>query len=455
MKKLLYIPMLLCLMIFASSCEKSLEELNIDPTKPSDVNLNLLMPEILSSSAFNEGNNPNRVAGIVMQQLYGLDAQQLAYNSYVLGEDVMNNYWNTGLYAGVLRSCDVIITKSAEAGRPFYGAVAKIVMANEYGKATSMFGDIPLSEAFKGTEVLRPVYDSQESVYATIQTMLDDAIRELEAMADGGGYFGGDLVYGGDTAAWAKAAHAFKARYYMHTAKRNNADYANALSEANKSFASNDEAPYFQFETSQTANWSLAKFGIERPSTLGIDDRFAAMMDGDPRQPKYMEFADPFYIYFDDPDEGDLVWGRSDANVPLISFVEMQFIRAEVNARNNGSAGDMLADAIQASFDLLGVEDDGYIAANSSTGDVQQIIEEAYKAYYGFNFHETWTNWRRTGFPEIVSNVTSGSGLNPSGAVPVRYLYVEGETQTNRANVEAARARQGGGLLDAPLWAFE
>jgi hypothetical protein len=32
-------------------------------------------------------------------------------------------------------------------------------------------------------------------------------------------------------------------------------------------------------------------------------------------------------------------------------------------------------------------------------------------------------------------------------------LYPESESQTNSANVEAAKGRQGGALLDQPTWA--
>src|SRR5210317_475459 len=98
MKNILKYTSLLFLSLMMFSCSESLEEINTDPTNPTAVGLDLQLPEVLSSSAFNEGNNPNRVAGIIMQQLLGQDAQQLAYNSYVLGEDVMNNYWRTGLY---------------------------------------------------------------------------------------------------------------------------------------------------------------------------------------------------------------------------------------------------------------------------------------------------------------------------------------------------------------------
>lgn len=445
--------MVLIMALFISSCEKDLAQLNIDPTNPDDVNLNLLMPEILSSSAFNQGTNPARVAGMVLQQLYGIDAQQIAYTNYVLGEDVMNGYWGTGLYAGVLRSCDVIIKKSTEAARPFYGAVAKIVMANELGKATSMFGDIPFSQAFQGTDNLKPAYDSQESVYAAVQSLLDEAARDLEAMTDGGGYFGGDLVYGGDAAAWAKAAHAFKARYYIHTSKRNAGDVANAKAELAQAFGSNAENPTFQFTTSTTANWSLAKFGIERPSTLAFDEDFATMLDGDPRQGVYTFFDGTFWQYFDAP-EGALLWGRSDAGIPMISYVELAFIQAEITMREGGDATADLAAAVAASFELVGVEDNGYIAALPAA-NMETIMTEAYKAYYGFNFLEGWSNWRRTGIPSLSPVPGGAGGLNPSGAIPQRFLYVESETQTNRENVDAARAAQGGALLDVPVWAFQ
>jgi len=111
---------IVCLAIGASSCTGSLEEVNTDPTRLSQVDLRLLLPEVEAQAANNLGFNPHRVAGIVMQQFLGLDAQQLAYNDYILGEDVMNNYWRTGLYAGSLKSAQVMIDQAVEEGNPFY-----------------------------------------------------------------------------------------------------------------------------------------------------------------------------------------------------------------------------------------------------------------------------------------------------------------------------------------------
>ena len=460
MKKLLSYIFLLAIVGSLSSCGEELASLNNDPNNPSKVDLKLMLPEILSQSAFNEGTNPNRVAGIWMQQFFGLDAQQLAYNSYIAGPDVMNNFWGTGLYTGVLRSCDVMIKQAETDVAPFYAAVGKIVMANELGKATSFFGDIPYSEAFQGTENLKPAYESQESIYGAIQTLLDEAIATLST--DASGYIAGDLIYGGDAASWVAAANAFKARYYMHLTKRDASNYAKALTAVGNAFTSNGTAPSFQFTSSETANWSLAKFGIERPSTLGIHPNFYAMMEGDPRRSVYTTEDDPdapdpaFSPFYFDGADGMLVWGRSDASVPMISYVELKFIEAEATAANGGDATAMLSDAITASFDLVGVPADAdFIAAASADASVGNIVTEAYKAYFGFNFHETYSNWRRTGFPALSKAPDGANGFNPSGEIPTRYLYVESEDQTNSDNVEAAKARQGGALLDAKLWAFE
>jgi hypothetical protein len=454
--------LLVCLIFGLGACDKKLDELNIDPTKLTDVELRLMLPEIISQAIFNEGTNQNRIAGIIMQQFEGIDAQQLQYTSYVLGEDAVNNFWRFGLYTGVLRSCQVILDKAAEEGATYYSGVARVIMANQYGIATSIFGDIPFSEALLGTDNLKPVYDSQESVYAGVQTMLDDAIRDL---TDGAGYAGGDLIFDGDAAAWIATAKALKARYYMHTGKRNGSAYGTALIELSGAFQSLDAQPQFTFESSETANWALAKFGIERPSTLGISGNFVSVMDNDPRQPHYMEdLGGPLFDFYNGTN-ADLTWAQNTSTIPMISYVEVKFIEAEAIARTGGTQGDIeaaLSAGITASMMQAGASDyDQYVTDNSDLsgldmdGMIQKIMMEAYKAYFGYAFHETWANYRRTGFPVLTHHPNGTNGFNPSGVVPRRLLYVESESQTNSANVEDARARQGGGLLDQDVWAFK
>ena len=459
MKIQTYLFILLVGFLLIPACyEESLEELNVDPTQLSDVEMRLILPEILSQSLYNKGATPGRMAGIIMQQFEGFDAQQVQYTSYVIGSDAFNNYWLTGMYSGLLRSCQVLIDKAAEEGSTFFSGVAKTIMASEYGLLTSFFGDVPFSEALKGTEVLKPRYDSQESVYNGIIAMLDQAISELGSAT---GYTGGDLIYSGDAAAWRATAYALKARYQMHLSKRNNSTFNDVLSSLGNAFTSLDAQPTFQFGTAQTDNWSLAKFGVERPNTLVIGSYFEQLMEGDPRKDAYM-FTDGTTWFYYDKSNRSLVWGRDAAAVPLISYVEVKFLEAEALARTDSDPSAALAAAIEASMIQAEVSEyEDYVAANSDISglsqeeQVQKIIEEAYKGYYGYNLSEVWSNYRRTGYPAITPNSNGSNGFNPSGVVPRRLPYPVSEQQTNMDNLEAARAAQGGALLDVPVWAFQ
>lgn len=440
-------------MFLGVSCETPFDELNTDPTSLTEVELRLMLPEAQTQAMFSEGNAGNRAIGIIMQQFIGLDAQQLEYTDYVLGENLTNNYWRTGLYAGALKSCDDIITRATAQGATFYSGVAKIIMANQYGIATSWYGDIPFSEALQGATILQPSYDSQESVYNGVLAMLDDAIADL---GSANGYGGGDLIYDGDAASWIKTARGLKARFLMHQAKRNSGNYAAALTEINASYASAAEQSNFTFGTANTQNYSLAKFAAGRPGTLGIDGRFAAMMDGDPRQSLYMSVtADGTWLF----DTEGLIWSTNDATVPMLSFAELMFMKAEITAQMGGDPTSDLADAIMASCIQAGTTEEDAMAyttaATSGTVNLETIITEAYKAYFGFAFHTTWSNWRRTGIPSLTPSSNGENGFNPGGGVPVRFLYPDSESQTNSANVEAAKDRQGGGLLNATLWVYQ
>ena len=437
-----------------NSCSDTLEEINTDPSKLTEVDLRLMLPEAIVQSFFNEGTNQARVSGLVMKQFKGLDAQQIDYGNYNIAANAMDNFWNTGLYAGSLRSCEAIIEKAESVGgSSFYTGVAKILKANQYGIATSMFGDIPLSEALKGIEFLQPAYDSQESVYAAVQSMLDDGIADL---ANAEGYAGGDLVFDGNAANWIATAHAFKARYYLHVSKRSSTAMSDALASIGNAFTDATMQPNLQFDDSQIGNHALAKFGTERSGTLGFHPDFAAMLDGDPRADAYFVPVTFEYWGFD-----NLVWAQNNATLPLISFVELKMMEAEITSSMGGDGSAMLAEGIMASMAMVGVEDGGYAAANSdissmsSDAAVEKILTEAYKAYYGYNFHTTWSNYRRTGYPAITPQNNEANGLNPGGQVPRRFLYADSESATNSANLEAAQAAQSGALLNVDVWAFE
>lgn len=464
MKQLKYLWSLLAVLLALSACD--LAETNIDPTRLNDVGLNLRLPEAMSQTAYNQSANQARVPGIIMQQFKGFDAQQIQYTDYLITEETWNNYWTGGLYSGALRSCQVMIDKAAEEGNAYYQGIGKILMAESYGMAALFFGDIPFSEALQGQDNLRPAYDTQEQVLTGVLNMLDEAITLLSSPT-GASPGSADLIYQGNAARWVKTAKALKARYLMQTVKRTPGNANKALTELSGSYVSLAEQSNFKFEATQIGNNPLAKFGTGRPNTLVIDERFAQKMTdrNDPRRDYYMENTGSQWSFFNQSN-AKLVWAKDNSVIPIISFVEVKFLQAEALYRTGAPTADIqtaLKDAITASLAQVGVPGDNSAFINSRSdltglsGDaiLERIIEEAYYAYYGYAFQQIWNNYRRTGYPALTPSPLGANAGNPSGGIPRRFLYPTNEVQTNLANLQAARDRQNGALMDVAVWAYQ
>ncbi|WP_339607406.1 SusD/RagB family nutrient-binding outer membrane lipoprotein [uncultured Roseivirga sp.] len=459
----------LALSLILHSCD--LEESNIDPSRPLNVELSLILPTAIGQSAFNQMALPARQPGIIVQHFAGIDAQQLGYSeNYLFEENTFNNYWNGGAYGGVLKDARDLIQQGTEEGQPYYVGIGKVLMAEEFGRLTSSFGDIPFSDALKGTESIKPVFDKQEDVYDGVLRILDEAIIELSKPAVAGGPASDDLLFGGNASKWIKLAHGLKARYLMHLTKRRSV-YAQVLTEVSASFVSQAEEPVFQWQSAITAANPLAKFGLERSNTLKIDSRFGEALTNrvDPRRSRYFDLQGSQYD-FHNSNNTKLIWAQNNSAIPFLSFAELKLYEAEARLMTSDEPGAQtaLSAAVDASMAQIGVgaseaaEVTAYKAtyANLALAATQQdklrvIIGEAYYTLYAHQEQTVWTNYRRTGYPALTPPATGTSGLNPSGVVPRRWVYPGGEKTTNSVNVNAAIANQGGELLDKNTWAFD
>ena len=194
-----------------ASCDY--EDVNQDPSRPGGDNVPLvaIVPAMQTQTRRNLTAVLGRFAGIIMQQWEVTDAQQLQYTSYVIGENDSNTPWNFGLYTGSMRDAADIIERATATDAPNTRGLAKIYMAINLGIATNVWGDVPYSEAFKGEENLSPKYDDQEELYGVLQTLLSEAIADLNAEDPAG--IQGDLI-GGSNAAWISTDHSLNARCY-------------------------------------------------------------------------------------------------------------------------------------------------------------------------------------------------------------------------------------------------
>ncbi|WP_111309185.1 SusD/RagB family nutrient-binding outer membrane lipoprotein [Confluentibacter sediminis] len=157
----------------------------------------------------------------------------------------------------------------------------------------------------------------------------------------------------------------------------------------------------------------------------------------------------------------------------IMSYSELQFILAEARERgfiSEGIAEDYYKNGIKASFsyylervieggwddivaDLQSFDVEVYIAQTSvvlsgtSNQKLQKIALQKWISLFYTGF-EAWSDWRRTGMPEVVPGIDAANG----GKVPVRFQYPNSVKSTNNDNYKAAVAHMGADDLNTKLW---
>src|SRR5437867_54171 len=217
---------------------------------------------------------------------------------YVFGE-TSNIGANGGDWISVYDAGGLIDMRRVEAGTQAAGdsvwlGITKIWEALTIGTASSMWGDIPYSEAV-GTSN-SPALDNRFVILGNLQTLLDQAIAELAGPGAGPG--GADLVFGGDKAKWTAAAWTLKARYFMQTAESlssvgSTAAYTNAINAAlngiNDPTGASDFSSFHTSATSERNMWAQFQtssgFGTDLEAGLSLASYMNARLD--PRRALY------------------------------------------------------------------------------------------------------------------------------------------------------------------------
>ena len=164
------------------SCEDWIDhDLNKSPNAPIDVPLSLLLPSTQGALFYSFGGDHSRAPSIWMQHQSGVDRQAYGFDRFQYTESDVNNLWNT-LNGNALKNLQDMRTKSAENESPHYSGVANLLTALALGKKTDSWGDVPFYEAHQGeTGNLTPRYESQETIYNVIDSLIDVSITQLGA----------------------------------------------------------------------------------------------------------------------------------------------------------------------------------------------------------------------------------------------------------------------------------
>lgn len=432
MKKYLVIFILGFTALTFSACDSWVDNnVNVDPNNPVDAPINLVLPSAEVSLAYVVGGDLSRFTGVWMQHFQGVDRQFEPINRYQQTESDIDNTWQT-LYQTTLNSLRIVETKATESNSPHYRGVARILMAAAYGHIVDVWGDAPFSEAIGGNSNLKPKYDKAQDIYAGIQKMLDDGIADCSsATSTLKPTAASDIIYAGNMAKWIKAAHALKARYHWRLGNG-----ASALTSIANAIGAQADDAMVNFSEDPTGENPLSQFMSQRSGYMTVGVKLVELMNAteDPRRDAYIE-ADKDGKFTIDCNPGPL-FASSSSPVPLVTYAEMMFIRAEIKVgqSEDADAKQSYTNAIKASMALAGASD-GEATTYLGRADVmpssaltlKHVMEQKFLAMY--TQPETFSDWRRTGIPALASPA------NAVGPTPRRFLYPLSERLYNSANM--------------------
>ena len=230
MKSKLISGILIVFLLF--SCDSSFEDLNYnhnnittDEVIPPSL---LIKGTMLADIAINQ-SHLQRIAGMWTGQYRGEISLYLGIYNYDISSQESTSAWSY-LYNGMLKQFSEINKYYAINGMDTEGqlitGICKVLEANAVGTATSIWGDIPYSEAVNPA-ISDPVFDKQSDVYSALQIKLDEAIVLLSDPTTKS-ILAEDIFFAGNKDKWLKTAYTLKARYYLQT-RQYTAARANAL----------------------------------------------------------------------------------------------------------------------------------------------------------------------------------------------------------------------------------
>jgi Starch-binding associating with outer membrane len=480
----LFFSIIAILSIFAA-CQK-FNDLEADPNRSTSVPPSLILRGILKDlyqAPFSDDQKYN--------QYWCSNYNYYGNNEYA--------WTNASLSYTTLKNVQKMTEEATRAGAPAvngYSALAKFFNAYFYYQMTMRVGDLPLTEALKGTTNILPEYNSQKEVFSQIISWLDGANSDLTSIiSERPERVEGDFFHNGDLAKWQKTVNAFRVRVLVQLSKRESdldvkTEFAKIFTDPVKypvqinngenltfQYTNLEKYPFnpdnfgfyaLRYNTSATYINTLASlkdprvflvaepatakiaagllpsdFGafIGAPSDQGLDEMSTKVQSGDYSLINKNRY---FGTY-----EGE--------NCVQIGYAEFCFNIAEGIQRGwaTGSAKDWYEKGVAASMNFYGIDDNAainnYLRGNlvefksGNPAGLEQILTQKYLALSQHSGLESYFNWRRTGVPTFAEG---GPGTGNSGVIPKRFRYPTSERDNNSANYEAALQSQFGNKND-------
>ncbi len=426
-------------------------------------------------------------------------------DKYQLNEGYTAAYWERSYSNQVKPVTDLVASTDGKPEYKNLHQIARIMRALVMERITDLYGDAPYSQAGQGyyQGIITPKYDTQQAIYADLLKEVEEATAALDPAADKPA---GDVYYKGDIAKWQRLGNSLLLRIAMRLVKvepdkaklyatmvqgktmqsdADNAyvvfDVAGGRATQNRNsqvllgdggqenyyvkwsktyidFLKNNNDPrlsriavtqLYLKDDSKTQNSSpnstaaaqkgLAN-GYDLSGRAGIDVKFS---------PGYTNFPD-----FSSPNPNMI---KRNGPAFILTYAESELLLADAAQRFGvGSAADHYNKGVTAAMTYLSQYDPSlavapaeaatYLAAHPfNAGTALEQINTQYWALTNsmLDFYESWSNWRRTGYPVLTP--VNYVGNSTGGTIPRRFPYPISETTSNPDNYKAAAAAVPGG----------
>lgn len=500
MKKIFYISIIFVTLFYVTGCKKGfLTELAVNPNQPSQVPASLILPPILTGYASNVYFSSATIGQwIGYYSISGGYSTTENGNTYYVNSAGPSN-WD-GIY-GILKNAAYIETNSSSDPLGAYSvAAAKILKAWGFQILVDAYGNVPYTDAFKGTQAFFPKYDNGQAIYDSCIAQLDNAIDLIQnADVNSTNLGNNDVMFHGDMDLWARFANTLKLRFIIRQSKIISDGDASAeiAKTASVGYLESDalvNPGYLNTAGKQSPLW--ASYGVDPGGSL-YSDGYNYLRGGGAAVDFLKDNNDPrlFYLFApngsapntseffevdDNPDDYDGVYygdrtaaaaqnnsgtvgighgimSGYNASIPLMTAAESYFLQAEAAQRGwtSGNAQDLYEKGITSSFEFLytmtgGKKEDADADAaayygtstdlvnwEASTDKIEAIITQKWIANTGINSFEAWTEYRRTGFPSV--DILPLSKYVPlTRHMPTKLMYPNSEQNTNAENYNAA-----------------
>lgn len=449
------------------SCKKIVEGYDKDPNRSTSTSIPLLLNAgEVGLIAANEGNL-SRIGGMWSGSFTGADRQYLTLNNYTTITSDYDADWDN-LYQAFITQFILTEKAALELNNTRVAGIAEIMIAQGFGLAADLWGDVPFSEVGDAEQYPTPKFEPQSDVYAGVQALLDKGIANLQQNV-GTSPGSKDFFFGGSPDSWIKVAYTLKARYYLHTK-----NYEAALAATAMGIDAPGASMYAPHGSTYLADFNLwySFLTYDRPAYMTADDAYATKLL-DPSSDIYRgnaktnEGARYNYLYQPELNTGgldpnvlcDFDWGvpseytgffGANEKYPLVTYSENLLIAAEANLKKATPDFPAALAALNAHraylagsdtyirsgwIDDYGSEYEAFDEADFDSGGIEnpdgltpsealliEILEERYITFIGQieQFNDVRRTKNKLGIPPVT-----GSKL------PQRYLYPNSETNTN------------------------